>query len=57
MSPISLSNKIPRFAFHRADEAVKRIDRSNSTWAGAVGRIKWVMDTWSPIAEVRIIPV
>ena len=45
----------PRLALDRADEAMKPIDRSNA-WEGAVGRIKWMMDTLSPIAEVRIIP-
>ena len=56
MSPTTTTN--PRFALHRADESMKRIvpiDRSN-TWEGAVGRIKWVMDTLSPIAEVRVMP-
>ncbi len=54
----STSTKNSRFAFHRAYEAMKRvvpIDRPN-TWERAVGRIKWVMDTLSPIAEVRVIP-
>ena len=48
----------PRIVLHQADEAVERIvpsDRSNS-WERAVGRIKWVMDTLGPIAEVRVIP-
>jgi hypothetical protein len=56
MSPTSTKN--PRFALDRADESMKRIvpiDRSN-TWERAVGRIKWVMDTLSPIAEVRVMP-
>ena len=44
-----------RLAVHQADQVMKRIDRSN-TWQGAVGRIKWVMDTLTPIAEVRVIP-
>jgi len=44
-----------RLALDQADQAMKRIDRSN-TWQGAVGRVKWVMDTLSPIAEVRVIP-
>ena len=48
------SAKNPRLALDQADEAINRIDRSN-TWQGAVGRIKWVMDTLSPIAEVRVI--
>jgi hypothetical protein len=55
VSPASTKN--PRFTLHRADESMKRtvsIDRSNS-WERAVGRIKWVMDMLSPIAEVRII--
>src|SRR6266702_1036323 len=40
----------------RADEAKKPIDRAN-TWKGAVSRIKWVMDTIGPIAEVRAISI
>ncbi len=43
-------------ALRRADEAKKPIDRKN-TWKGAVSRIKWVMDTVSPIAEVRAISI
>jgi hypothetical protein len=49
------SAKNPRRALKRADQAMKRMDRSN-TWQGAVGRIKWVMDALGPIAEVRVIP-
>jgi hypothetical protein len=52
------STKNPRFALHWADKVMKRIapnDRSN-TWETAVGRIKWVMDTLGPIAEVRVVP-
>ena len=49
------SAKNPRLALKRADQAVKRMDLSN-TCKGAVGRIKWVMDTLRPIAEVRVIP-
>ena len=44
----------PLITLRRADEAMKLIDRSN-TWESAVGRIKWVMDTLGPIAEVRVI--
>ena len=44
-----------RLVLDQADQAMKQIDRS-STWQGAVGRIKWVMDTLSPIAEVRVTP-
>ena len=47
--------KNPRHALKRADQAVKRMDRSN-TWQGAIGRIKWVMDALGPFAEVRVIP-
>jgi hypothetical protein len=43
-----------RLALDQADQAMKRIDLSN-TWQGAVGRIKWVMDTLGPIAGVRVI--
>ena len=49
------NSKDLRLAIDQADQAMKRIDRSNS-WQGAVGRVKWVMDTLSPIAEVRVIP-
>ena len=56
VSPTGIKN--PRIALDRTDEAMERIvpiDGSN-TWERAVGRIKWVMDTLSPIAEVRVIP-
>ena len=49
------STKDPGVALHRADEDMKQIDQSN-TWERAVRRIKWVMDTLGPIAEVRVIP-
>ncbi|KAH9001614.1 hypothetical protein EDB92DRAFT_83340 [Lactarius akahatsu] len=39
-------------ALHRADDAKKLIDRRD-IWNGAVSRIKWVMDTVSPIAELH----
>ena len=56
MLPIRTKN--PRFALHLADKVMKRIVRNDqsNTWEGAVGRIKWVMDTLGPIAEVRVIP-
>ena len=56
LSPTGTKN--PRLALDRADEDLKRIvpiDRSN-TWEDAVRRIKWVMDTLGPLAEVRVIP-
>ncbi len=43
-------------ALHRADGAKWPIDGAN-TWKGAVRRIKWVMDTLSPIAEVSAISI
>jgi hypothetical protein len=46
------------FALDRANESMKLIipiDRSN-TWERAVWRINWVMETLSPIAEVRVTP-
>ena len=49
------SAKNPRLALKGADQAVKQMDLPN-TWKGAVGRIKWVMDTLRPVAEVRVIP-
>ncbi len=39
-------------ALHDADEATKAIDLP-STWEDAVVRIKWVMDTVSPVTGVR----
>ena len=39
-------------ALRNADEAMMTINLSN-TWEGALERIKWVMDTVSPVAEVR----
>jgi hypothetical protein len=39
-------------ALRDADEATKAINLT-STWEGAVARIKWVMDTVSPVAGVR----
>ena len=52
---VSLSStKNHYLALDRADEAMKPIGQSN-TWGSAVGRIKWVMDTLSPVAEVSII--
>ena len=56
VSPAGTKN--PRFALRWADKVISRIvpvDRSNM-WESALGRIKWVMDTLSPIAEVRVIP-
>ena len=50
--------KNPRLVLHRADEAIMRIapiDGSNM-WEKAIGRIKWVMDTLGPIAEVCALP-
>jgi hypothetical protein len=49
------SAKNPRLALDQADEAMNRIDRSN-TWESAVGKIKLVMDTLGPIAEVSVMP-
>ena len=48
----------PRLALHLSDKVMNRIapnDRSKR-WEKAVGRIKWVMDTLGPIAEVRVMP-
>ena len=36
----------------QAGRAMTQIVQSN-TWEGAVERIKWVMDTLGPVAEVR----
>ncbi len=39
-------------ALHDAEEVMTTINLSN-TWESALERIKWVMDTVSPVAEVR----
>ena len=46
--------KEARDGLDRADELEKSIDGSD-TWEGVVGRIKWLMDTLSPVAGVRVI--
>lgn len=38
---------------HDAKEAMTAINLSK-TWEGALERIKWVMDTLSPVTEVRL---
>lgn len=43
-----------QISLDRADQAEKSIDGSN-TWQGVVGRVKFVMDTLSPVAGVRVI--
>ncbi|KAH9055551.1 hypothetical protein EDB87DRAFT_1834137 [Lactarius vividus] len=40
-------------ALHGADESMTTINLSN-TWERALSRIKWVMDTVSPVAEVCV---
>ena len=49
------STKDPHSGMHQTDKAMNQIDRSD-TCERAIRRIKWVMDTLSPIAEVRLIP-
>jgi len=53
-TPISTEKAL--IAVRSADEAKKTIDRVN-TWKRAISRIKWVMNTVSPIAEVRAISI
>jgi len=43
-------------ALRGADEAMKTIDLSTA-WEGALGRIKWVMDTLNPVSEVGMTPI
>jgi hypothetical protein len=55
--PIETGAAIPAMspaenALRDADEATKAINLT-STWEGAIARIKWVMDTLSPVAGVR----
>ena len=46
--------KEAQVGLERADELEKSIEGSD-TWEGVVGRIKWLMDTLSPVAGVRVI--
>jgi hypothetical protein len=39
-------------ALHDANDALKTMNLLDS-WDNAVGRMRWVMDTVSPVAEVR----
>jgi hypothetical protein len=52
----STSTRDARSALDRTDDTVKHMDRLDRTLKGAIGRVKWVMDALSPIAEVRVIP-
>ena len=45
-----------RVTLDLADEAKESIDRSD-TWEAVVGRVKWLMDTLSPVAGVRVLSV
>ena len=40
-------------ALDGAKDAIMTISNLSDTWEGALERIKWVMDTVSPVAEVR----
>ena len=62
--PVETRNTLPQSreemlptTIHRADEAMKRIVPTDLSkkWERVVVRIKWVMDTLGPIAEVRVI--
>jgi hypothetical protein len=56
VSPASIKDL--RLALDQAEQDMNRsipIDRSN-TWESAVGKIKLVMDTLGPIAEVSVMP-
>ena len=48
------STKVLRSAIRQTDKAMEKIERPDSCEM-AVKRIKWVMDTLGPIAEVRVI--
>jgi hypothetical protein len=45
--------KEARIGLDRADEVEKSVD-SSDTWEGVVRRVKWLMDTLSPVAGVRV---
>ena len=55
LTEITLSEKA-RISLDHADQAEKSIGGSN-TWQGVVERVKWVMDTLSPLAGVRVINI
>ena len=55
LSETSLVEKT-RLRVDRAVQAEKSIDGSN-TWQGVVEKIKWVMNTLSPVAGVRVIDI
>ena len=40
-------------ALDGAKEAMTAVSNLSDTWEGALSRLKWVMDTVSPVAEVR----
>ncbi len=57
MSPTadgSAGMSLAKNALRNADEAMTTINLSNA-WEGAFERIKWVMDTVSPVTEVRAV--
>ena len=56
VSPTNTEN--PRLDLDQTDEVVERIVPIGQSrmWERAIGRIKWVMDTLSPVAEVRVMP-
>jgi len=51
ITPPNLYNSPPGIATEDEDSPAKE-----NTWEGAVGRIKWVMDTLSQVTEVREYP-
>jgi hypothetical protein len=40
-------------ALHRAKKSITMTSNLSNTWEDALQRVKWVMDTVNPVAEVR----
>ena len=57
MSPAAASPRarVPsvQVALHGAQEVMATISNLSNTWEDALGKIKWVMDAVSSVAEVR----
>ena len=51
-TPDPLGIPLVEDALYSAKEAMNTINNLSDTWEGALERIKWVMDTVSPVAEV-----
>ena len=57
MSPAAASPRVRvpsvEVALHGAQKAMTTMSNLSNTWEDALGKIKWVMDAVSSVAEVR----